>query len=218
MATIRPIPPTYCELFAEPASDIFGAESASCIAAVYLNWRTTSGPPGVDDVEDDIISDFSPLIGGVGMFVQHERSPTGILEVLYGFQKFPGVPGKTGREINQLFCYVGGVLGVDLHTVAFDKEQLEITMTVHVPATIDSVLQLLGEEPNNTTSGPFRVGDANIRPITSTRCAMYTPYQYMSSVLSMELTGGEACLLLLPAIVNDGLQQVCKPLVAFFGC
>jgi hypothetical protein len=31
----------------------------------------------------------------------------------------------------------------------------------------------------------------------------------------MELTGREACLLLLHAIINDGLQQVCKPLVGF---
>jgi hypothetical protein len=218
MATIRPSPLTNCELFAEPASDPFGAEeeeAAACIATVYLNWRTTSDPTDVDDVEDDIISDFSRPIGGVGMFVQHERSATGILEVLHGFRKFPGVPGKTGRDRNQLFCYVDDVLCVDLHTVAFDEQQLETTMAVNVPATIDRVLQLLGEEPNNETIGPFRVGDATIRTISSTRGAMYIPYQYMPLVLGMELTGREACLLLLPAIINDGLQQVCKPLVDF---
>jgi hypothetical protein len=108
-------------------------------------------------------------------------------------------------ERKQLFCYIGDVLGVDLHTVAFDEEQLETTMAVNVPATIDRVLQLLGEEPKNETIGPFRVGDDNVRNITSTRGAMYIPYQYMSLVLSMELTGREACLLLLPAIINDGL-------------
>jgi hypothetical protein len=44
---------------------------------------------------------------------------------------------------------------------------------------------------------------------------MYIPYQYMALVLDMDLTGREACLLLLPAIVNNGLQQLCKPLVYF---
>jgi hypothetical protein len=88
-------------------------------------------------------------------------------------------------------------------------------MSANVPATIDRVLQLLGEEPNNATIGPFRVGDANVRTIMSTRDAMYIPYQYMSLVIGMELTGREDCLLLLPAIINDGLQQVCKPLVVF---
>jgi hypothetical protein len=218
MATIRPIPLTYCELFAEPANYTFGAEeeeAAACIAAVYLNWRTTIDPPDVDDVEDDIISNFSRPIGGICMFVQHERSTNGVLEVLNGFQKFPGVPGKTSRERKQLFCYVGDVLGADLRTVAYDEEQLETTVAVNVPATIDCVLQLLGEEPNNTTIRPFRVGDANVRTTTSTRGSMYIPYQYMSLVLGMELTGREACFLLLPAIINDCLQQVCKPLVDF---
>jgi hypothetical protein len=218
MATIRPISLTYCELFAEAASDPFGSEeeeAAACIAAVYLNWRTTSDPPDVEEVEDDIISDFSRPIGGIGMFVQHERTATRVFEVLHGFQKFPGVPGKTGRESKQLFCYVGDVLGVDLHTVAFDEEQLETTMAVNVPATIDWVLQLLGEEPNNATIGPFHVGDTNVSNITSTHGAMCIPYQYMSLVVGMELTGREACLLFLPAIINDSLQQVCKPLVDF---
>jgi hypothetical protein len=125
VATIRPIPLAYCELFAEPASDPFGAEeeeATSCIAAVYLNWCTTSDPPNVDDVEGDIISDCSRPIGDIGMFMQNERLATGVLEVLHGFQKFPGVPGKTGRERKQLFCYVGDVLCMDLHMVEFDGE------------------------------------------------------------------------------------------------
>jgi hypothetical protein len=66
--------------------------------AVYINWRTTSDPPDVEDVEDDIISIFSRPIGGVGMLMHNERSPTSILEVLHGFEKFPGVPGKTEIE------------------------------------------------------------------------------------------------------------------------
>jgi hypothetical protein len=218
MANIQPIPLTYCELIAEPASDPFRAEeeeAAACITSVYLNWRTTSDPPDVDDVEDDLISYFSRPIGGIGMFVQHERSATGVLEVLHGFEDFPGVPGKTCRDRKHLFCYVGDVLDVDLHTVAFYEEQMETTMAANVPATIDQVLQLLGEESNNATIGPFRVGDANVRTITSTRGAMYIPYQYMSLLLGIELTGREACLFLLPAIINDGLHQVCKPLVDF---
>jgi hypothetical protein len=31
----------------------------------------------------------------------------------------------------------------------------------------------------------------------------------------MDLTRREACLLVLPAIINDGLHQACKPLVDF---
>jgi hypothetical protein len=142
MATIRSIPITYYALFAEPVRDPFGAEeeeASACIAEVYLNWRTSSDQHDVDDVEDDIILDFLRQIRGIGIFVQHERSATGVLKLLHGFQKLPAVPGKTCRERKQLFCYGVNVLGVDSHTVAFDEEQLETTMAVNVPATIDRV-------------------------------------------------------------------------------
>jgi hypothetical protein len=117
MGSMHPLPLTYSELFSEPSSDPFGSEedrTVACIAAVYRNWRTTDDGPHVDDIEDNITSDFSRPIGGVGIFVENERSPTGILQAMHGFEKFPGVPGKTGRERKQLFCYVGDVAGVDL--------------------------------------------------------------------------------------------------------
>jgi hypothetical protein len=216
MVSIWSTPLTYCELFAELATTPFGSEvdrTTARFAAVYLNWRTTGDAPDVD--EDDIISDFSRPIGGVGMLAENERSPTGVLVVLHGFEKFPGVPGKTGMERNQLFCYVGDVTGVDLQTVAFNEEQLETTASVNVPTSLELVLQLLGKYPNAQTIGPYRVGDANIRTITSPRGTMYIPYQYMSLLPDMELTGREACLLLLPEIINNGMQQVCKTLVDF---
>jgi hypothetical protein len=117
MTSIWLIPLTYCELFAEPASDPFGVEAdlpAEYIKAVYLNLRTACEAPEVDKVEDELISDFSHTISGVGIFEQTNRPPTGILEILHGFQKFPGVPGKIGQLRKQLFCYVGDAMGVDL--------------------------------------------------------------------------------------------------------
>jgi hypothetical protein len=106
------------------------------------------------------------------MFVASDRSPNGILEVLHGFHRFPEVQGKADRERKQVFCY-GGVIGVDLRTVAFDGDQLETTTAVNVPASIEWVLQLLGEEPTWETIGLFRVGEANVRIVTSTRQAVY---------------------------------------------
>jgi hypothetical protein len=131
-----------------------------------------------------------------------------------------GLRGSLGcqarqEERKQLFCYVGDVLVVNLHAVAFDEEQLEMTTAANVLANIERVLQLLGEEPTKTPIVPFWVGDTNLRTIMSTQDAMYIPYQYMSFVLGMALTGREACLLLLPDIINDFLQQVCKTLVDF---
>jgi hypothetical protein len=76
--------------------------------------------------------------------------------------------------------------------VAFNEEKLDTATAVNAPTSLERVLQLLGEEPNAETIGPFRVCKANVWTITSTRCAMYIPFQYMALVLDMELTGREA--------------------------
>jgi hypothetical protein len=91
----------------------------------------------VDDLLDDPVLDFSLTIGWVGIFVESDHSPTGTLEVLHGFNHFPVVPGKTDRERKKVFSYVGDTIGVDLRTVAFDEEQLEITTAVNVSASIE---------------------------------------------------------------------------------
>jgi hypothetical protein len=218
MATIPPTALTYGELFSEPTNDPFGQDSgkqAKCIAAVYLNWRTNADAPDPDEVQDDLMLDFTGLVGGVVAFVEDSRSPTGVLKVLHGFQRFVGIPGRTDKERKQVLCYEGGVTGVDLATVAFDEEQLDYVLAVNVHRAIEQVVQLLKEEPTHKAIGPLRVGDANVRTVTATRTCMYLPFRYMSLVLGQDLTAREACLLVLPAIINDGLQQACRELVNF---
>jgi hypothetical protein len=184
--------------------------------SMYLTWRTNANAPDPDEVQEDLLLDFTRLVGGVVAFVRDTSSPAGILKVLHGFQRFPGVPGKMDQERKQVFCYEGEVTGVDMVTVAFDEEQLDYVSAVNVPrTTIERVIQLLEEEPSHHTIGPLRVGDTRVRTVTATRSCMYLPFRYMLMVLGQDLTACEACLLLLPAIVNDGLQQSCRELVDF---
>jgi hypothetical protein len=218
MATIHPTALTYSELFNEPANNPFGQDIGKqerCIASMYLNWRTNADAPDPDEVQEDLLLDFTRLVGGVVAFVRDTSSPAGILKVLHGFQRFPGVPGKTDQERKQVFCYEGEVTGVDMVTVSFDEEQLDYVSAGNVPRTIERVIQLLEEDPAHHTIGPLRVGEANVRTVTATRSCMYLPFRYMIMVLGQDLTAREACLLLLPAIINDGLQQSCRELVDF---
>jgi hypothetical protein len=46
-------------------------------------------------------------VGGVIAFVEDMLSPTGVLKVIHGFQRFAGVPGKTDKERKHVFCYEG---------------------------------------------------------------------------------------------------------------
>jgi hypothetical protein len=47
------------------------------------------------------------------------------------------------------------------------------------------------------------------------RMCIYLPFRYMSLVLGRYLTAREVCLIILPAIVSDGLQLACRELVVF---
>jgi hypothetical protein len=102
-------------------------------------------------------------------------------------------------------------------TVAFDEDQLDCVSAVNVPRTIERIIQLLEEEPTHKTIGPLRVGYANVCTVTATRTCTctYLTFRYMSLVLGQDPTARKACLLILPAIVSDGLQLACRELVDF---
>jgi hypothetical protein len=51
------------------------------------------------------------------------------------------------------------------------------------------------------------------RTVVTTQTCMYLPYRYTSLVIGQDLIARETCLLALPAIVNDGLQQAYRELV-----
>jgi hypothetical protein len=44
---------------------------------------------------------------------------------------------------------------------------------------------------------------------------MYIPFEFMPIVLGQDLTAREAYLLLVPDIIDAGLEDVCQPLIDF---
>jgi hypothetical protein len=74
----------------------------------------------------NILADFSRPIGGIGVFVPDGNLPTGILKLLHGIASYPGTPGRS-RDRMKIFYYEGEVSGVDISTVAFLAQQLDIT-------------------------------------------------------------------------------------------
>jgi hypothetical protein len=177
---------------------------------MYLNWKTNDDAPDPEEVQEDLMLDFTQLVGEVIAFVEDMRSPTGVLKVLHGFQRFARVPGKPDKERKQVSGYEGGVTVVDMATVAFDEEQLDYVSAVNVPRTIESIIQVFEEEPTHKMIGPLHVGDADVRTVTATRTCMYLPFRYMRLVLGQDMTTHKERLLILPAIVSDGLHLACR--------
>jgi hypothetical protein len=85
------------------------------------------------------------------------------------------------------FGYEGEVSGVDISTVAFSTQQVDITPDVIVPGLLSRVQQLLSEEPNKKTLGPFKAMDANVWTIKMGTMA-YLPFELLEPLLGADLT------------------------------
>jgi hypothetical protein len=78
----------------------------------------------------------------------------------------------------------------------------------------DRVLQLLTAKPDDKLTGPFRATYDNVQTV-KTRGVAYIPFEYMVQVLYKYLTAREEYLLLVPAIIDAGLETVCQHLTDF---
>jgi hypothetical protein len=115
----------------------------------------------VESPHQNILADFSRLIGVIGVFVADYESGTDRLKLLHGLQSFPGNPGYS-RDRMAIMGFEGEVSGLDICTVAFAPTHLAITDYVTVPDSVDRVQQLLHEEPLHDMLGPFNAIDANL--------------------------------------------------------
>jgi hypothetical protein len=76
---------------------------------------------------------------------------------------------------------------VDISTVTFSSQQLNIPLDVIVPGSLVRVQQILSEEPNHETLGPFNAMDANVRTI-KTRIMAYMPFKLLEHLLGADLS------------------------------
>jgi hypothetical protein len=140
-------------------------------------------------------------------FVEDNESATRHLEVAHGIQPYHGIPERHTQYRKIPFGFEGDVTGVDIATVALDKTHWEMTAAVNISRTTARTLQLLAAEPDEEVIGPH-----NVRTI-KTRGGMYIPFDFMPIVLWHSLTGREPYLILVPAILDAGLESVCQPLI-----
>jgi hypothetical protein len=214
MAVPHSIAINYRELYSEPTNNLFGTEEAgrdTCYETVYEVWRAATRALGVDVLLHNILSDFSRPIGGIGVFVPDGSFSSGVLDVLNAVASY--VPDQA-RDRMKSFTSLGDVTGVDIATVAFDPAQLAVTQDVIMPGKIEWVLHLLAKEPGKQMMGPFKATDANVR-IAKARSMAFIPFEMMEGVLYSRLTVYPAYKLIVPALVEAGVEIVCAPLVDF---
>jgi hypothetical protein len=157
--------------------------------------------------------DFSRPIGGICVCVADGDSASGVLWILHSVHNFPGTPGVSRDQMTS-FCSEADVDGVGISTVAFNENQLAVTLDSIVPGTIERMLQLLADDPSKKLRGPFEVSDVNVW-MTKARSAAYIPFGFMKILIWADVASRQAYELMVPALVADGLAYICEPLVDF---
>jgi hypothetical protein len=216
MAGTRRVYTSFAEFYAEPANHPFGVfedDLEAYTRAVFEVFRAEGLPLDEAELLQNIQADFCRPIGGIGVFVPDEASPTGVLRVLHGIQLFPGIPGQT-RDRLKTFAFEGDVVGVDMANIAFDPSQLAITDDIIVPGSIARTRQLLAAEPTHDMLGHFTTEAVNTRT-TKCRRATYIPFEFMELVLGKDLTDRQAYELIIPMLIDSGYESLCEPLVDF---
>jgi hypothetical protein len=73
---------------------------------------------------------------------------------------------------------------------------------------------MLNEEPAREALGPFKASDANVQT-TKTQGMGYFPLQVLAPLLLMDLTARKTFELVVPVLIEAGLQDVCSGLINF---
>jgi hypothetical protein len=132
---------------------------------------------------------------------------------MHGLHSFPDTPGHS-RDHMVTMAFEWDMAGIGICTVAFYPSQLEVTPDVVVPGTLDRVQQMLNKEPGRDALGTFKSSDVNVRT-TKTRGMGYFPFQVLAPLLGMDLTARQTFELVVPVLIDAGLQDVCSGLINF---
>jgi hypothetical protein len=97
-----------------------------------------------------------------------------------------------------------GGSGVDISTVDFSAQQLNITPDLIVSGSFSRVQKFLSEEPNKETLGPFEASDVIVRRI-KTRAMVSFPSELLELLLGADLTARQVSEIVVPDLVDAGL-------------
>jgi hypothetical protein len=124
MAAITPTR-TFGALFRDPAANHLGTTNTDLRAAyrlIYSHYRVEDSPPTVEELEQEILTDFLEPVGALGIMVVDLESKTNHLKITHGHARYSSRAGHANIDRGATFCFEGEVYGTDASTVAFDRD------------------------------------------------------------------------------------------------
>jgi hypothetical protein len=101
---------TFGALFHDPAANPLGTTDTDLRAAYRVinsqYWEEDS-PPTVEELEQEILTDFLDPIGAFGIMVVDSESKTGHLKITHGYAHYSSRAGHANIDRGATFCFEG---------------------------------------------------------------------------------------------------------------
>jgi hypothetical protein len=101
---------------------------------------------------------------------------------------------------------------VEISTVAFEENQLTITVDTIVSDSVERMIHRLANEPTKEICSPFEASNTTVR-ITKAGYIAYIPYEVIDILLVAYVTAHHAYELVVLVLVDSDLVEICEPLV-----
>jgi hypothetical protein len=206
---------TFGQLYSDPTANPLGSTEAEIRASyhvIYSQYIVEDPPPTVEELEGEILADFVEPIGAVGFMVADSGSKTSHLKLTHGYAHYSSRPGRVHIDCGAIFCFEGEVDGTDAYTVAFDRDQLDLTPYVNVSIMLDRHQALLEGDPTKAMLEPFEADESNAHTIHS-RGGMFIPFELVEFLFEKDLQARDAYLVVYPLLEDNYMLEVCPSLL-----
>ena len=214
-----PPPRTFLELYSNRESNPWGADYHRRLRTHYSAWNAAGATPlSATELLAEVLLDLGTKpVGAVGVFVKGTGADTpegGELVLLHSFHMHNGEYGDTNRR--KIFAYRGDVSGTRPDCVSVDSALFEVADTVRILKTAEFHQTHLGTTAAGTQLvGPHARNLGNTKEDIKTRKAMFIPFSLVEYVIAAKFSPRTAFEVLRVKMQEQGLLEVCKPLLEF---
>ena len=122
-------------------------------------------------------------------------------------------PIRTTPHDNEIYIQVGDLMEQQFSLAVWPRSMYHQSNNMLAP-TAAQLDNLIAADPNDEIFGPFQANDPNVELIRTRYCCL-VPHSYIPLVIDRPHTPKELWTTLRGAIVNDGAEQACEPLINY---
>eukprot|EP00536_Pseudo-nitzschia_multiseries_P015222 jgi/Psemu1/41682/gm1.41682_g len=150
-------------------------------------------------------------IGGLGIF-QEDAAGIGRLQVIHGLWRYPGTITQPSANLGNSFGYIDDAEGQECELVQVDAAMLSKAASGRVYLLMTHHEATLAQNPDQDYILAIPEGAAHTEMLQAHKVC-FLPFEFIPLMLCRGLTPRQAFQVLHPHILQQGLIEICKPLL-----